>query len=105
MNYKTIVLHLMEDRPRLYDRLRRERALLFTLDLYSAELKTGHEAWKERLLLARPGSATGQVESEALELALQELRDRLPEETQADESLMPSPGETDPSLNHRSSPL
>jgi hypothetical protein len=99
MNYKTIVLNLLEDRPKLYDRLRRERTLPFTLDLYSTELKASHEAWKDRLVQARLGSAAGQVASEALELALQELRDRLPEETQSDETATPPPDEADPSLS------
>ena len=77
MMYKTIVLELLEQSPELHEDLRRERKLLPVLDLYSTELKTSHETWKDRLSQAKPGSEESQIASEAMEIALKELQDRL----------------------------
>src|SRR3954469_11660336 len=78
MHYKTIVLHLIEERPQLHDRLKRERMLLPALNLYAGELRAGHQAWQEQLSRARPGSDPAQIAGEALEIALSELEGRLP---------------------------
>ena len=78
MLYKTIVLELLQQRKELYEAHRSERMLLSTLETYSKELKIHHEAWKETLSLAKPGSDPSQISSEALELALKELETRLP---------------------------
>jgi hypothetical protein len=51
------------------------------VNLYASELKTSHEAWKEQLSGARPGSESSQIASEALELALKDLEERLPSES------------------------
>ena len=50
------------------------------------ELKASHEAWKEQLSQARPGSDPSQIASEAMELAMQDLRDRLPSASPRDET-------------------
>jgi hypothetical protein len=76
MQYKTMVLELLQ-LSEIYEQLRNQRMLLPMLDLYSSELKTRHEAWKERLSQAKPGSNPRQIASEALEMALKELEDRL----------------------------
>ena len=76
--YKTIVLRLLEERPEMYRQLQQSRTLLATLNRYSQELSISHNAWKERLLDVNPGSSESQIESEAAELALKELVDRLP---------------------------
>ena len=78
MQYKTIILELLEQRPEIYDHLRKQRKLLTTMDQYARELKTRHEAWKETLGQAQPGSDQSQIAFEALEMALKELEDRLP---------------------------
>ena len=80
MLYKTIVLELLQSRPQIHEQLRQQRQLLNTMNRYSAELKTSHEAWKEELAKARPGSDPSQIASEALEIALQELEAQLPPE-------------------------
>ena len=41
------------------------------------ELKDSHELWKEAIAHHRPGSDSSQIAAEALELAIQELSDRL----------------------------
>jgi hypothetical protein len=78
MQYKTIVLHLLEERPEIYDPLRRQRQLLPTMEHYAQELRSLHLAWKEILTQATPGSDRSQIASEAMERALKDLEDRLP---------------------------
>lgn len=75
--YKTMVLSLLEERPEIHDQLRKNRALLPALNRYASQLKARHEAWMDRLSQAKPGSAESQLASEALVIALQELKDCL----------------------------
>jgi len=78
MQYKTIVLELLKERTELHEQLRLTRRLLPTLETCAKELKASHESWKETLSGAKPDSDPSQIASEALELALKELEDRLP---------------------------
>jgi hypothetical protein len=86
MQYKTIILEMLEQRPEMREELRRSRKLLPTLEFYASELKDSHEDWKDRLLQAKPDSDPSQIASEAMELALKDLEDRLPSESNQDES-------------------
>lgn len=90
MHYKTMVLEMLEDRPPLKERLRRERQLLLSIERYAEDLKRGHEAWKTRLAHSQPESSPLQIASEALELALHDLAKQLPSE-EATEDEGPSP--------------
>jgi hypothetical protein len=85
MQYKTIVLELLQQRPQMHEQLRKERKLLTTMEFYAKELKESHEAWEETLGQQRPGSDQIQIRSEALELALKELEDRLPSASETGE--------------------
>ena len=85
MQYKTIVHELLLARTELHEQLRLTRRLRPTLETCARELKANREAWKERLSQEKPGSDPSQIASEAMELALQELEDRLPS-GQVDES-------------------
>ena len=78
MQYKTIVLELLQQRPEMHAQLRKDRKLLPALEFYSKELKTSHEAWKDVLYRAKPDSDPTQIASEALEMALRQLEGRLP---------------------------
>ena len=78
MQYKTIVLELLKERTELHEQLRLTRRLLPTLETCARELKASHESWKETLSEAKPDSDPSQIASEALELAIKELEDRLP---------------------------
>jgi hypothetical protein len=78
MQYKNIVLQLLEQQPEIYDQLRRQRKVLPTVEHYALELRSLHLAWQEMLTQATPGSNQSQIASEALELALKDLEDRLP---------------------------
>lgn len=80
MQYKTMILELLQQQPEIYDQLRKERKLLPTMEHYSKELRMSHEAWKQFLWQLRPGSDPAQVASEALEMAVKELADCLPSE-------------------------
>jgi hypothetical protein len=87
MQYKTIILQYIRQRPTIHNQLKSDRTLLPTLDLWANELKRNHEAWKEQLSQANPGKDPGQVVSQALEIALQEWINSLPPETPKDEPL------------------
>lgn len=78
MQYKTIVLQYLRQRPSLHNRLKSSRTLLPTLDAYANELKTSHETLKEQLAQANPGRDPSQIASQALEIALQEWTNSLP---------------------------
>ena len=86
MQYKTIILEMLEQRPRLREKLRQSRKLLPTLEFYASELRDSHEDWKDRLLHTKPESEPSQIASEAMELALKDLEDRLPSESNQGES-------------------
>jgi hypothetical protein len=76
MQYMMITLELIQNRPELCAKLRAEKTMLTTVECYAKELKASHEAWKKRLEAEHP-STREQIDAEALELALQEIRDRL----------------------------
>lgn len=78
MQYKTIVLELLQEDAGLYDQLRSSNRLLPAMESYAIELKAIHDAWKERIGREEPGRDPRQITAEALELAIEELRDRLP---------------------------
>jgi hypothetical protein len=86
MLYKTIALEMMQENPELYERLRSSKRLLTAMDAYAIELKASHDMWKEQLGQANPNSDPRQTAIEAMELAVQELRDRLPSASPATET-------------------
>jgi hypothetical protein len=83
MHYKSIVLELlMHQYPTLHENLRKRRDLLQALDRYSTDLKARHDAWKVQLAQTRPATSPTQIASEALEMAIEELRNHLSAESQ-----------------------
>jgi hypothetical protein len=81
MHYKTIVLEMLQEQyPTLHEQLRASRTLLLTLDILASQLKAGHEAWTQRYCEVNPGKDRRQMAADALEPAIQDLRDRLPSE-------------------------
>lgn len=76
MQYKTIVLELIQQFPELHERLKASRTLLSTLDRLASELKDSHTAWTEQLSRTSPGSEP-QISSAALEMAINELETAL----------------------------
>ena len=83
MQYKTMILELLQQHPVRYEQLRRRRVLLPTMERYAGELKRLHTHWMELLPSIRPESDPSQVSSEALELALEQLQARLRQESSA----------------------
>jgi hypothetical protein len=90
MQYKTIVLELLKQRTELHEQLRLTRRLLPTMETCAKELKASHEAWKETLSQSKPASDPSQIASEALEMALKELEDRLPSASSRNDREVPS---------------
>jgi hypothetical protein len=86
MQYKTIVLEMIQQRPELYDRLRHGLMLLEAVNRYAVELKSLHETWTEMLLQQKPHVPPFQIANEALEIALQALQDFLPGASPPEES-------------------
>jgi hypothetical protein len=76
MQYKTIVLELLEQ-TEFHEQLRITRRLLPTLEICANDLRASHEAWMETLSQAKPGSHRSLIASEALEIAIKELKDHL----------------------------
>ena len=85
MQYKTIVLELLRERKELHEQLRLTRRLLPTMESLAKDLKARHEHWKETLATATPESDPSQISSQAMEMALQELQERLPTVSPQDE--------------------
>jgi hypothetical protein len=77
MHYKTIILELIQQRPEMHEQLRQERKLLTTMEMYARELKQSHEAITQQLRQASPESEPSQISSQAFEMALKEMEDRL----------------------------
>ena len=88
MQYKTMVLELLKERTELHEQLRKERKLLTTMESYARELKASHEEWKEQLRQERPGGEASQISSEAFEMALKDLEERLPPESAMDDETL-----------------
>jgi hypothetical protein len=84
MHYKSIIHDLLQQRPAMHDQLRKDRKLLPTLEMFARELKASHEAWQGMLSQMRPGSNRELIASEAFELALKEIEDRLPSASSQD---------------------
>ena len=77
MQYKTIVLELLKQRTKLHEQLRLTRRLLPTMETLARDLRESHESWKESLSQSQPGSEPSQISSEAMELALKDMEDRV----------------------------
>jgi hypothetical protein len=81
MQYKTIVLGLLEAQPTK----RSGQEMLLDLDRYAHMLRDGHKSWITTLSEKRPDSNTEQIASEALELAIADLQDCLASESEAED--------------------
>jgi hypothetical protein len=55
------------------------------METLARELKASHETWMETPALAKPGSEPSQIASEAREIAIKELEDRLPSAASPDD--------------------
>jgi hypothetical protein len=78
MQYKSIVLEMIRDRPELYESLRSSKRLLTAMEAYAGELREMHQELRTAVARRQPGSDPNQIAAEALEMAIGELQDRLP---------------------------
>ena len=90
MHYKTIMLELLQQQTEFHELLRTTRRLLPTLEICAQQLKDCHEAWKEILSQAKPDSDPSWINSQALELALKELENRLRALSPQDDGELPT---------------
>ena len=81
MRYKTIVLELIRLRPNLHDRLASSGRLTSTMEELTVQLRDNHLELTEQLREARPGSAEVQLRTEAMEIAVSDLEQILPDES------------------------
>jgi hypothetical protein len=79
MSYQTIMLALLQEDPVLHRELTRSKQLLPTLHRTATALKTCHSHWTSVLRQQQPSSASAQIASAALEIAVQEMRQALPD--------------------------
>ena len=90
MQYKTIALELLKQQTELHELLRSKRQLQTTLEYYSQQLKDSHETWKETLSQVKPGTDPNQINSQALELAINDLEERLRTVSPQDDGELPA---------------
>jgi hypothetical protein len=88
MQYKTILLELLEQHPTLHQQLCASGTLLETVNRYAKELKARHEFWIDQLSQSSPLSEPTQIASESLELAVQEIQDNIPPPSSANDEAM-----------------
>jgi hypothetical protein len=81
MLYKTIMLGLLEERPRLYRQLAASKTLGQTLHRLATALIHCHQRWIRELERLQAVSDQVQCRSRALELAIRELTENLPPES------------------------
>jgi hypothetical protein len=83
MQYQTIVLELLKQRPNLHHQLRQQRQLLPVMQQLARELKASHEAWLEAYSTSSPNSESLNSQA-AFEQAIQELEARLDSDSPPD---------------------
>ena len=77
MQYKTIVMELLEQNPELHNQLKQNQKLLETIDAMALELKSNHEQMIAELVEQQPDDAYSVICSQATEIAIAELQQRL----------------------------
>lgn len=92
MPYKTIILELLQRSPELREQLREQRMLLAVMETCATALKCRHEALKGIFTGENPVIDPSQITSAAMEIAVQEMENRL-------QSAFPRRGRPPPSLD------
>ena len=85
LQYKTIVLALLQQRPQMYQRLRKAHQLFMMLNYYSRLLEHHHEIWMEYLWRTKPSSHR-HITQKALGIATKNLDAHFPHESPTGES-------------------
>ena len=100
MQYQTITLELLRQSPSLHQELRSSGTLMQAMERYAALLKQHHLAWMETLAQTRPERDPSQISSEALERALQDLREALPADSSPNADVMQEPLSLDAAMEY-----
>ncbi len=90
MQYKTIALTLMKQQKELHELLRITRRLMPTLEACAQQLKVNHEVWKETLTQVKPDSDPSLINSQSLELAINDLEELLRSLSPQDDGELPT---------------
>lgn len=77
MQYKTIILELIQQNEPLHDRLRSQRNLLATVDRLAAQLKADHETYLNEMTMQEPAASRPAVSQQAFEMAIKEAEEQL----------------------------
>ena len=77
MQYKTIVMELLEQNPELHNQLKQHQKLLETINEMAFELKASREHMIAELAAQQPDVAYSVTCSQATEIAIAELQQRL----------------------------
>lgn len=90
MQYKTIVLELLQQRPLACERLKKQRMMLEAVETFSSILKLNHEAIIQEMLEADSAANLVQVTQAAFEIAVNHLEEVLPSDSdqEGDDSLL-----------------
>lgn len=78
MDYKSIVLEVLQGHRALHERLRESKMIPLTVDCCADHLKARHAFWMTLRGHPKTGPEASQSSSLALERAVQEFRDALP---------------------------
>lgn len=93
MQYKTIVMELLEQSTELHDQLQREHRLLAAVEALAVRLKASHDEITKQLEQAQPGTEFNDNCFRAMELAIHALQmhlDRLSGKAAPEEHESPS---------------
>jgi hypothetical protein len=100
MHDKTITLELLRQHPALHRQLQSSGTLRQTIEHYAAMLKEHHLTWMDTLARQRPGRDPSQLSSQALERALQDLRDALPADSTPNAAAVEDPLSLDAAMTY-----
>ncbi|MCA9050162.1 MAG: hypothetical protein KDA89_15610 [Planctomycetaceae bacterium] len=87
MLYKTVVMELMEENGGLREKLRGEGNLLASLELLAGNLRERHRGLVAEMQGSRADGGFSEISSAALEIAVQEMRDRMTAFSDSDETI------------------
>lgn len=73
MLYKTMLLELLPQYPKLHEQLRQNGTMLATLNELAEWFKTRHATWSAAFSTQSPESPSSQFRQPALEMALREM--------------------------------
>ncbi|MGE3778700.1 MAG: hypothetical protein AB7F89_16070 [Pirellulaceae bacterium] len=85
MQYKTIILELIQQQPELHEQLRTSRTLLSTLDQLAIRLREHHLALTEQFRRHQPQADETQLSNQAMEIAVRQFEEALSKPPESDE--------------------